>query len=113
MKNGTYEYKQSITNSKYKVVVCKGVIKLYELVSVNGTIETYDYRGIKSEKELEMYEYVGEIKVKSVWNLEYWCGGHKEVVMANVNYGLAGSRKSELARTTHKSGLLMIVRSEM
>ncbi len=114
MKNGTYEYKQSITNSSYRVVVCKGVIKLYELTSVNGGVKTYDYKGIKSAKEMEMYELVKEVKMDNKWNLEYWTGGRRQAtIMSGVNYGMAQGKRTELMRTTHKVGLLTIVRAEM
>ena len=114
MKNGTYEYKQGITNSEYKVVVCRGIIRLWEVCNKNGLIKMYEYRGVISAKQLEMYEYVKELKVKSKWNLEYWIGGKRqETIMRDKPYGLLTSKKNELMRSTHRSGLLMIVRAEM
>ena len=114
MKNGTYEYKQSITNTEYRVTVCKGVIKLHQLVGVNGKVKTYDYKGLISAKQLEMYEFVKEIKMPNKFNLEYWVNAVKrETVLKEVNYGLAMGKRNELMRSTHRTGLLMIVRAEM
>ena len=112
MKNGTYEYKRSITNTELKVVIKNGIIRMWEVCSVNGLIKQYDYRGVISEEQLKMYDFVKEVKLVDKWNLEYWIGGKKkETIIRGVNYGLAMMKKNEVKKSSHKVGLLMIVRA--
>ena len=114
MKNGMYKVQHKQLNTIEYVKAYRGKLTLHRLDSVNGDIKCFDYvRTIEEDKFGEFYDVIGEVKQANSWNLLYYVNGVvKEIVLRKAHFGVCQARKVELGRTTHKSGLLTIVRAE-
>lgn len=114
MKNGMYKVQHKQLNTVEYVKAFRNKLSLYRLDSVNGDIKIFDYvRTIDQDKFTEFYDVIGIVKQANSWNLLYYVNGVvKETIVRKAHFGVCWLKKVELGRTTHKRGLLTIVRAE-
>ena len=107
-----YKYRHKVLNHEVYVRAYQGKLTKHRLDSINGSVKCYDYEGRIDEVELkDRYELIEEVKDRVRWNLVWMIGGEvKETIVRGGLYGYCSVRKKELKRTSHKSGLLVIVR---
>ncbi len=112
MRNGMYKYKHKHLNDEVYVKADNGKLTLHRLDSINGDKITLDYIGRIEEDALKSdYQLLCEVKFDQKWCLRlYRSGKCVEELLKNVNFGFAVTRKNELMRTTHKTGLLIVER---
>ncbi len=109
MQNGTYRVKHKMLNTEYKLIAYSGTLKLYAL-KTGQFIKSYQNDKVLME-HCDIIEMLpGE---QNHYDLVYIVNGKvKETIRMGVSYAIAANKRNELRRTTHKNGLLVVVRQD-